>query len=147
MWKISEAGPRLAAWKQFRRSLDSMELEPALLAVAAFWQSCPFCPYYLDVDDPDSWPTAWQLISDNYYCDLARALGMLYTVAYSRHGLYHMEIRTYIDPETRYTYNLVCIDNQRWVLNLVDGEVQPGSAIVTAGFELTRVYQDLDLTD
>ena len=123
MWK-SEVSERLVHWRVFRLAIGGMSLENAIQATAEFWQDCPYCPYYLDPSDPDSWPSAWELISENYYCDIAKALGMLYTIAYSAHG--HglpMEIHTYNDPETGYEYNLSVFQNGKYVINLLDGQI------------------------
>lgn len=31
-------------------------------------------------DDRQHWPNPWQLLADNEYCDVARALGIMYTI-------------------------------------------------------------------
>ena len=61
-------------------------------------------------------------MEENYYCDLARTLGILYTITLSDHRP-TVEIRVYYDPETRYNYNLVWIDQGKYVINLIEGEV------------------------
>jgi hypothetical protein len=48
--------------------------------INSWWYNCPWKPYYLHWDDQPSWPDPWQLLSDNHYCDLARGLGILYTI-------------------------------------------------------------------
>jgi hypothetical protein len=123
MWKL-EADERIAHWRAFRLTLGGKSLEQAVQATADFWQNCPHKPYYLDPNDAENWPTAWELITENYYCDLAKALGMLYTIAYSRHG--HdlpMTLCVYKDAETGYEYNLAMFDEGKYVINLLDGQV------------------------
>jgi hypothetical protein len=123
MWKL-EAGERIARWREFRKSLDNLPFDQALTAVAEFWHGCPFNPYYLDPDDAEKWPSPWDLISENYYCDLAKALGMLYTIYFTCHGKTHdMEIRVYYDPESRLTYNLAIFDKGKYMLNFRDDEI------------------------
>lgn len=123
MWKL-EANERVAHWRAFRLTLSGMTLEQAIQSTAEYWQSCPHKPYYLDPNDPESWPNAWELITENYYCDLAKALGMLYTIAFSAHGNnLPMKICVYIDPETGYEYNLSVFDEGKYVINLLDGEI------------------------
>jgi hypothetical protein len=121
MWKLNE-GERLAYWRSFRKNLDELDLEQALKKISDFWQSAPFSPYYLDPRDSRSWPDPWTLISENYYCDIAKSLGMLYTALLTDHGL-HGEIRIYYDTEQKLNYNLAWIDDGKYVLNMVDGEV------------------------
>ena len=113
---------RLARWRDFRKSLNALPLETALQSVVDFWSRCPFSPYYLDPAQPENWPDPWTLIEENYYCDLAKALGMLYTIKFTDHSP-EVEIRVYYDPETKYNYNLVWIAQGKYVLNLISGEI------------------------
>jgi len=123
MWKL-EASERIAHWRAFRLTIGGMSLEKAIQATAEFWQNCPHKPYYLDPNDPENWPNAWDLISENYYCDIAKALAMLYTIAYSVHGSnLPMKICVYKDLETGYEYNLSVFDEGKYVINLLDGQV------------------------
>ena len=120
MWKL-EPSERIAQWRAFRKQLDLLTLEAALLAVAEFWHGCPFEPFYLEHNQPETWPNPWDLIADNYYCDLAKALGMLYTIYFTQHGVgLEAEIYIYKDPETEYLYNLVSLSNGKYVLNFRD---------------------------
>jgi hypothetical protein len=121
MFKLT-ATERLTRWREFRKSLDTLSLEEALRETVDFWHSCPFAPYYLDQDKPETWPNPWTLIEENYYCDLAKALGMLYTISFTKHNP-KVELRIYYDPETRYSYNLVWIDDGKYVINLIEGAV------------------------
>jgi len=77
MWKL-KATERITRWRDFRKSLDQFSLEQAAIQTAEFWQGCPFTPYYLEADHPDTWPDPWTLLAENYYCDLAKALGIYY---------------------------------------------------------------------
>ena len=123
MWKLSPS-ERIVHWKNFRKSLDTMPIDVAVSAVAEFWQSCPYVAYYLDPDAPDQWPTPWELISENYYCDLAKSLGMLYTIYFTVHGKnLNPEIRVYYDPDTEFTYNLPILAQGKYVINLVEAEI------------------------
>lgn len=58
----------------------NLPLEDALERINSWWQQTPWVPYYLHWDDRASWPDPWQLLDDNIYCPVARALGMLYTI-------------------------------------------------------------------
>jgi hypothetical protein len=72
---------RLSSWARLRDQCQSLDLEPALTAINLWWSVSPWRPYYLHWDDQPSWPDPWQLLSDNVYCDLAKALGILYTIS------------------------------------------------------------------
>ncbi len=138
MFKLP-ASERLTRWREFRKSLDSLPYDRALEATVEFWNNCPFNPYYLDPDRPTDWPDPWTLVEENYYCDLAKALGMLYTIKFTAHNP-DVELRVYVDPETKYNYNLVWIDNGKYVLNLIEGEVV--NKTLTENLRLKVKYKD-----
>ena len=144
MWKL-ETSERLARWRDFRHSLDDLSLLDAIQSVAEFWQPCPFNPYYLDPADSDSWPTAWELISENYYCDLAKALGMLYTIQFTRHGAdLEAEIHIYNDPQTGYVYNLPVLSQGKYVINFLDNKIVNIESI-NKKLKLKRLYTGTEL--
>jgi hypothetical protein len=143
MWKL-DPSERITHWRAFRLSIGGMPLERAVQLTAEFWQNCPHRPYYLAVDEPELWPTAWELISENHYCDLAKALGMLYTIAYSSHG--HdlpMEIHVYNDVATGYEYNLAIFDQGKYVINFMDGQIVNIESVKE--LKLKRCYNSTEL--
>ena len=115
---------RLTEWVRLRQQVSELPPEPALFAINQWWFGVPWCPYYLHWDDRRDWPDPWQLISENYYCDLAKALGIVYTMYFTRHGKdLHTEIRVYNEPYTKYMYNLVFFNKGKYVLNFRDGDI------------------------
>jgi hypothetical protein len=115
---------RFSRWKSFRQELASQSLEEALDQVLNFWHSCPFIPFYLSHENPATWPDPWQLIEENYYCDLAKVLGIVYTLHLSIHGnKLEPEIRAYYDSDTRHTYHIAYLCQGKYVLNLIEGEI------------------------
>ena len=80
MWP-KDFADRLTAWSDLRAQAQSMDCQEALEKINAWWFQIPWKPYYLHWDDQPMWPDPWQLLSDNVYCDLARALGILYTIS------------------------------------------------------------------
>lgn len=79
MWHQNYA-QRLADWVHLRDRCKTLDLEQALTDINRWWNRSPWCPYYLHWDDRRDWPDPWQLLADNVFCDVARALGMLYTI-------------------------------------------------------------------
>ena len=123
MWKL-KPDDRLDRWKQFRKRLGTLPVETALTECMNFWQSAPFIPFYLDHNDRTNWPDPWQLVYENYYCDLAKALGIVYTLQLSSHGSeLDLAIKVYQDPASRGQYNLVWIDKGKYVLNFISDEI------------------------
>lgn len=142
MFKL-HADERLTRWRSFRKSIDNQSLDDAVTATAQFWAHCPFSPYYLDAAKPETWPDPWTLITENWYCDVAKALGMLYTIKYTKHNP-AVELRIYHDAATNYDYNLAWIDDGKYVLNMADEEVVNKTQIKEEWI-LKRSFQSADL--
>lgn len=106
---------RLAAWKQFRDSLETSDT--ALLDVAEFWSRAPFVSAYLDPNDPSEWPDPWHLVIDCHLDDLAIALGMLYTIKLTqRFSESECEIHMSMYPDRKEPSYLLIVD-KKYVLN------------------------------
>jgi hypothetical protein len=71
---------RLNDWYNLRNFAKTQPIEQALSTITGWWSLAPWQPYYLHWDDQLTWPDPWQLLNDNVYCDLAKALGILYTI-------------------------------------------------------------------
>jgi hypothetical protein len=135
MWKLSPA-QRLEQWRRLRDQIGSADLESALEICAQNWCRAPEAAWYLDPEQTNNWPDPWTLIQDNYYCSLAKALGMLYTIHLSRHGpALDLSIRVYGDTENKVRHNLVWINSGKYVLNSEDAWVL-NSTHVTASHRL-----------
>ena len=144
MWKL-ETSERIARWRDFRKSLDDLPLADAVQAVAEFWHSCPYQPYYLDPADPESWPTAWDLIAENYYCDLAKALGIVYTIQFTQHGnTLDVEIHIYNDIKTGYVYHLPVLESGKYVVNFIDNKIV-NIELINKKLKLKRRYSGEEL--
>ena len=120
MWKLSPP-QRLEHWRRLREQISETNIEQALDICAEHWSRAPEAAWYLDPEDIASWPDPWTLIYDNYYCSVAKALGMLYTLHLSSHGAaLDLSIRIYADPKNRIRHNLVWINQGKYVLNSAD---------------------------
>jgi len=80
IWPATFAA-RLESWNLLRDRCQNLPLESALDEINRWWFTAPWRPYYLHWDDQLTWPDPWQLLSDNVYCDLARGLGIVYTIS------------------------------------------------------------------
>jgi hypothetical protein len=79
MWS-DDFAQRLSEWKLLRETCVEQELETCLLQVNDWWWRVPTVNHYLHWDDHRNWPGPWDLLADNMFCDLARALGIVYTL-------------------------------------------------------------------
>lgn len=121
MWTLKPE-ERLRDWYAFRQKISELPLDLACKEVAHLWSYAPYVNYYLDPACPNGsqqWPDPWTLIYENYYCDLAKSLGMLYTLYLSRHCTQDMEIIIASDTKNRMNYNLVELEQGKYILNFM----------------------------
>jgi len=112
MWPVNFA-LRLESWNNLRDRVQTLPIEQALKDINAWWFDVPWRPYYLHWDDQPIWPDPWQLLSDNHYCDLARALGILYTITLLDRA--DLGDATLVLTETG--DNLVLVAKSKYILN------------------------------
>jgi hypothetical protein len=106
-------GDRLASWNLLRVQCQDLPIQSALTEINRWWYQTPWKPYYLHWDDNLSWPDPWQLLSDNIYCEVARSLGILYTISL-------LERADMADAELVLTEegdNLVLVAKEKYILN------------------------------
>ena len=104
---------RLDAWAHLRSGSKNSKPELALEAINAWWFQPPWTAYHLHWDDRETWPDPWELLSDNLYCDLARGLGILYTISLLDHA-------DLTDAELVLTgdgHNIVLVNKRKYILN------------------------------
>lgn len=144
MFKLN-TNERLSRWKEFREEISSLSIDSAIQKVLDFWERCPFIPFYLEADSPDKWPDPWELIHENYYCDLAKVLGIVYTLHLSAHkNTIVPEIRVYYDNKKRHTYHIAYLCQGKYVLNLIEGEVV-NKEHINQNLKLKHCYTAVDL--
>ena len=112
IWPVSFAS-RLESWNQLRDQCQTLPVQTALENINAWWFRAPWKPYYLHWDDQKTWPDPWQLLSDDIYCELARGLGILYTITLlDRADLAPAELVL-----TQDDVNLVQVAKEKYILN------------------------------
>ena len=117
MWQ-SKFEDRLDSWVRMRHSVREMAIFPALQTVNQWWAESPWRPYYLHWNDQKDWPDPWELLSDNHFCDVARALGIMYTLVL----LERDDINEAVMAETNLG-NLVLVNDGKYILNWSPDEV------------------------
>lgn len=109
---------RLQQWHAVRQRASSLSEPDQLLTVNDWWWAAPMAGKGLRWDDHLTWPGPWDLLARNQWCDLARALGIVYTLL--------MIEPLYIDritlAETDQA-NLVLIDQEKYILNWTPRQV------------------------
>jgi hypothetical protein len=105
---------RLKSWYDLRKSLENNDIETICLAIDKWWQYAPLLNHHLHPDDIDSWPGPWELLVENNYCQIARGLGMVYTLKLV--GIKEVDFSLAIDDNNE-ECALVMVDNAKYILN------------------------------
>jgi hypothetical protein len=118
MWPIT-IEQRLLAWRDLRLEAEHTDdLESSLMIINDWWFKSPWRPYHLHWDDQATWPGPWDLLADNQWCDLARALGIVYTIMM----LQRSDI-TDVDLVQTISDNLVLVNKGKYIMNWSPGQM------------------------
>lgn len=105
---------RLQHWYDLRNTVSTLDLKDKCVMVDAWWQKAPLVNHHLHTADLGAWPDPWELLVDNTYCTVARALGMCYTLYMT--GTDDVSIAEARDHQANDVV-LVLVDNAKYVLN------------------------------
>ena len=144
MWPTS-FDKRLKSWFELRNSVESQPLDLALININHGWFETPWQPYYLHWDDQATWPDPWQLLSDNIYCDVARGLGILYTITL----LDRADLTSTSLVLTQTGHNLVLVDRLKYIMNWEAQSIVNTSHNVVVHQQLTQqqIQKKFNLTN
>ena len=101
-------------WYSLRLSLEDKDVKTKCYEIDEWWQSAPLVNHYLHSDFVKEWPNPWELIAENHYCQIARGLGMFYTLhLLGVKDLEFVEAKDYNNEDVC----LVLVDNAKYILN------------------------------
>lgn len=143
-WHLS-VSDRLTEWKEFRRHLSNVSLDVAIKEVNDMWSTAPYVTYYLPPDRPEEWPDPWTLLAENYYCNLAKALGIIYTIYFTSHKMIDMDLRIYYDYRNKERYNVAYISQGKYILNYWPYEIVNTQQIEEQQVKILYQYSSKDL--
>lgn len=123
MWKITYED-RLTDWVHLRQSVNPLPLHDQLAAVNDWWFRSPIVNRVINWNDVDNWPDPWTLLTHNGYCDLARSLGIVYTLMLIDEPKFQELSIVHTGND-----NLVLIDHGKYILNWAPGEMLNISSI------------------
>ena len=143
-WNL-RVNDRLTQWKDFRHQLDRLPLESAVVELNNMWSTAPFVNYNLDPSDPKTWPDPWALLAENYWCDVAKALGIVYTIYFTGHSSTPIEIRVYYDYKDKTRHTMVWLDDGKYILNYWPYEIVNTKQVEEKQLQLLYQYSSTDL--
>ncbi len=102
---------RLSAWYNLRQQIETSN-DP-FLDVTRFFLKLPRVKIYTDPYDSSTWPTPWELISENEYCEFNIILGICYTLQLTeRFNNIKPKINVAVDTINKTVYYLLVIDDK-----------------------------------
>jgi hypothetical protein len=105
---------RLQDWFKLRASVINLPIEQQCITIDEWWQHVPLVTHHLHPHDIDNWPNPWELLSENTYCEVARALGICYTL----HLIGVDDIKLVLARnDIVEDVVLVLVDNAKYILN------------------------------
>ena len=86
MW-LGSPEERILSIRKFRKYISTLPLEEAINETMKQWENSPTIKKdKFDILEIESWPTPWELFSENTFCKNAQCLGSIYTLTMSEHG-------------------------------------------------------------
>lgn len=105
---------RLSDWYKLRSTLEHSDTKTKCVEIDNWWQKAPLVNHHLHILDSENWPGPWDLLVENTYCTVARALGMCYTLLLT--GVTDIVLVEATDPQGE-DMVLVLVDSAKYVLN------------------------------
>jgi hypothetical protein len=127
---------RLKNWYDLRQQLQNTEDATKCVEIDKWWQSAPIVTHHLHPQDIDNWPDPWELLSENTYCEVARALGMCYTLLLI--GITDIEL-VLARNDTAEDVVLVLVNNAKYIMNYWP------DTVISNTLKDFKVVQKLDL--
>jgi len=130
---------RLKSWYDLRKSLEDKDVNTICLAIDKWWQFAPLLNHYLHPTDIDNWPGPWELLVENNYCQIARGLGMVYTLHLV--GINDIDFCIAIDDNSE-EYSLVMVNSAKYICNYHPNTVISNSLNnfkVTSHIDMTKI--------
>ena len=134
---------RLKSWYDLRKSLEDKDVETSCLAIDNWWQFVPLVNHYLHPNDIDNWPGPWELLVENNYCQIARGLGMIYTL--NLVGINDIDFCIAIDDNNE-EYSLVMVNSAKYICNYHPNTVISNSLTnfkVTSHIDMTKINKKI----
>jgi hypothetical protein len=124
-WQCSPK-QRLSLWRQFRKTLASMEYLERLQAVVDFWKMAPMSSMHTDIYDAKTWAQPWDFIWEGVYDENNVALGMAYTLQLESYA----QCEILLVQNTKKSYiNLIVLVDKKHILNYNYGIVNDMSEL------------------
>lgn len=121
---VLSANDRLEHWKSFRNEIANIPEDEQLAQVAHYWSKAPLSKIAYDIEQPDTWPTPWEMVMAGDWCRNSVAIGMEFTLRLAGFNYSRMELTLIRDWDISEMILVLNID-QKTVLNYTYDSVAP----------------------
>ena len=134
---------RLKSWYDLRKSLEDSDIKTICTEIDNWWQKAPLVNHYLHPNDIDNWPGPWDLLVENNYCQIARGLGMVYTLQLV--GIKDIDFCLAVDDNNE-ECALVMVDSAKYICNYYPNTVISNSLndfTVASHIDMTKINKKI----
>ena len=127
---------RFLAWSEFRQNLETSN--SPIQDVIDLYSTAPTVSIHTDPWDNSMWPTPWELVKENQYCEFSTVLGMCYSLQLTeRFSQDQFEIHIVIDRKNSSTHYLLYVG--KTLIEHPNG-VQDNAKFLPEHFEIKKKY-------
>jgi len=122
MW-LQNYDDLLLEWAALRKQAADLPLEGALRLVHDWWNQAPMVSNTIHFSDSDNWPLPWDLLAQKGYCEVARCLGICYTIMLIQHKAINSLHMLQTD-----NYTIVQVNEGQYTLNDQPDQITMGQS-------------------
>lgn len=99
-------------WKELRRTIeDGGDIQE----VVDFWSQAPLSKMSYDYEALDTWPTAWEMMANNDWCENSIAIGMEFTLRLAGVDADRLVLKFIRDYDISEQKMVLEIDGKHWL--------------------------------
>ena len=129
---------RLQTWYDLRNQIDPLDTQRKCIEIDKWWQQAPLVNHYLHPADIRNWPSPWELLVENNYCQIARGLGMCYTLLLT--GTFNLDFLLGKDDNDE-DVAIITVEGAKYMLNYYP------DSVISSNLNKFKVTSKLDLTE
>ena len=132
---LLSSADRLSAWREFRAEMPHLGELDQLVRLAKWAGQIPVVVFSIDYENPQSWPTPWELIHENHFCPTAVAYLMEQTLVMAGWDPERLRL-VYVKNMDDQEQKMILVVDETWALNYSIGElfnfdtIRSGSALL-----------------
>ena len=112
----------LSQWKMVRNQLRELPEKEQLLSVVSFWIKAPLKKMAYDPETLDDYPSPWDMMNENDWCQNSVAVGMDFTLRLGGWSADRLQIKMIRDYDLS-IQRLVLVVDGKYFLNYEYGEI------------------------